>query len=245
MNLKLLDSTKEIKLYSPENYNIILNKLLSKLKPYLKYEEKLPDIFLSNNSLRNLDIDNRYIIDEEKVFSYNQYDGLKLSLFLKNNGGYKTESMGTYSYLKIDDEEKEIINLKQFSNFNEILNKLIYLSKAGNNLSSLLYKNIKNPLNSISNDITNSILSLKNDINYKDLQDIFDSSKKIKILPFSIIEEFNSLNNISINIINEIEDIEITQKIKIINKNIYTVFYLFVPPPPCKEIDFFRGGGHN
>ena len=45
MNLKLIDNTKDIKLYSPENYNIILNKLLSKLKPYLKFEDKFTDIF--------------------------------------------------------------------------------------------------------------------------------------------------------------------------------------------------------
>ena len=57
---------------------------------------------------------------------------------------------------------------------------MIYLSKAGNNLSSLLYKNIKKSLNNISIGITNSIISLKKDIIYKDLQNILDSTKNIK-----------------------------------------------------------------
>ena len=219
---KIYDNTNDIKDYSPDNYNIILNKLLSKLKPYLKVEKQFSnDIKSNNNSLRYLNNETKYIINEENLFSYTPYNGIKLSLDLKNNGGYNTESMDTYIYLLIDDLKKELVNIKQFSNFNRILNKLIILYKAGNNLSSKLYQNLKINLNNISQDITNSIIYLKNNIAYKDLTEIMDSTHKINKLPYNTIEKFNDLENELKNLLIDIDNNKYTKKITIINQNIY------------------------
>ena len=221
IKLKIIDKTKNIKFYSPEKYKIILNKLLSKLKPYLKYDKKFSDIIMKNNTKRSLNTKNQYIIEEENLFSYNHNDGIQLNLYLENNGGYNTETLGAYSYLKIDDKVNELVNLKQFSNFNTILKKLSSLSKAVDNLSSKLYNNIKNNLNNMSQTITDSFVSLKNDIIYNDLSDIFDLTQKVQNLPFNIIEEFELLENELNKISNKLEDVYFIKKIEVINENIY------------------------
>ncbi len=222
MKMKIKDNTKNIKIYSHENYKIILNKLLSKLNPYLQSEEKLSDFISKNITKRRLSPENQYIIDEENLFSYNNlYNGINLSLNFKNNGGYNTETMGVYSYLLINDKINELVNRKQFSNFNKIFTKLSKLEKASNNLVLKLYNNISDNLNNITHSITDTIISLKNNIMYKDLSDIFDSKENIKKLPFNTIEEFNLLENKLNEILNEIEEVDFMKNIRIINDNIY------------------------
>ena len=56
--------------------------------------------------------------------------------------------------MQIDDKQIELATLRNFTNITYIIEKLISLSKAGNNLTTILYNRIKDNLNNIT-DIIN------------------------------------------------------------------------------------------
>ena len=85
---KLTDETSKIKSLNPDNYKKILNDFLSKLNPYLKYEEKY-SMKVSNkkklkinranfNTIRKLQNENNntndkeHLVKEEYIFWYQE-----------------------------------------------------------------------------------------------------------------------------------------------------------------------------
>jgi hypothetical protein len=64
--------------------------------------------------------------------------------------------------LKIDNSEIELSNFKEYSNIGEVLNKLIILSKSGNELLLELYNKINECFDNITSLISDKYLNLIN-----------------------------------------------------------------------------------
>ena len=216
---KLIDETSKINSLNPDNYKSILNDLLNKLNPYLKYEENLSlDKLISQYASKKLknkksmsryltQSDKNYLIKEESLFS-KEIRGLKIDLNLKYDSGIDVETMKVFSNLKFDDKDNELVNINQFSDMNKAIKKLIALSKTGNILAYQLYEKIKNNLDNLTQEITIKISNLNSLIVYKDLTEIFDSTlslNTLKVLPMDIIEESNILIRKLNTSLNEIE----------------------------------------
>ena len=209
--LKLVDETSKINNLNPEKYKSILNDLLLKLYPYLKYEENnsVNKMLKQTNSkiiidrlskrylTENDDIYKKYLTKEENLFFKDLY-GTKVSLNLKIDSGINVETMKISSNLKFNEKENVLYNKVQFSNLNKILKKLKNLSNTGNLIALQLYETIKNKLDNLPNEISIQVSNLNSLIIYKDLTEIFDSSlslNNLQILPIDIIEDSNILFN--------------------------------------------------
>ena len=84
--------------------------------------------------------------------------------------------------LEIDDEKNELISIKEFTDMDRTIKKLISLSNAGNNLATSLLNKIKENLNNVT-DIINIIIPKMNTLlAYKELLDIFDSTFSLKFI---------------------------------------------------------------
>ena len=132
--------------------------------------------------------------------------------------------MKIYTNLKFNSENHELVNIAEFTDINKAINKLILLSKAGNQLAKKLYDNIKNKLNDLTNEISIQISYLNSLILYRDLSEIFDSTlylNSLKIVPISILEESNNLTKGLEDISNWIKIGNMNNYTKIINNNIY------------------------
>ena len=218
---KLIDETSKINSLNPDKYKTILNDLLLKLNPYLKYENlfsinnlnqyKTKLLVNEINNVRNLEQDEIIegtFVKEESLFEKDCF-GKKISLNLKIDSGINVESMKALSSLTIGDKDNNLVIQNQITNINEILKKLKSLSKAGNYLALQLYEKLNDNLDNLTKEITIKIGNLNSLIVYKDLTEIFDSSlsfNSLQILPIDIVEETNNLTN-KLNIIfNEIEN---------------------------------------
>ena len=222
---KLTDETSKIKSLNPDNYKKILNDFLSKLNPYLKYEEKY-SMKVSNkkklkinranfNTIRKLQNENNntndkeHLVKEEYIFFREQYTA-EISLKLKIDADINSESMKTFLNLKLGNKNNELVGKFYYSSLNRIIKKLKSLSKTGNYLASLFYEKINESFNKLTKEITIRINNLNSLIVYKDLTAIFDSSLtlgSIKILPYDILENsknlFNKINFIFSEILDE------------------------------------------
>ena len=245
---QLIDKTSQISSLNPDKYKIILNDLLDKLKPYMKYEEQFSmDILINNyinkkyvkkavknNKMENYykikrhltNDDNFYLIKNQSLFN-KEISGIKIDLNLKYDSGINVESMKTFSNLKFDDIEKELDNNIQFTNLNRAIKKLLSLSKAGNYLAYQLYEQLKKDLNNLTQEITIIITNLNSLVIYKDLTEMFDSTlslNSLKILPIDIVEKSNNfIHQLNINL-NEIENSDIDNYTNILNNNINYYF---------------------
>ena len=230
---KLNDISNNTDNLNPEKYKINIEKLFTSLTPYIKLEkyakrenfQKLYDDSKKNINTKNLKRllyeDDKVIINEAKIFSYEHYSGIQIGLFLRNNLGYNTEAMDGGLVLKIDDKKYELLNLKEFTNIDSVIHRLVSIIKAGNNLANKLYEKIKEKTDNITDIIALNISNINNLIVYKDLIEIFDLlSGDIKILPFKIIEESNNFTNKLDKLFNKIVDGNIKTNINILNKNI-------------------------
>ena len=222
--IELIDETNNTNNLSHDNYNKTLNKILPKLIPYMKkkkyttnedfeklYNDSKKEKINTKNLNRKLSPEKTTIINEQQFFSYKFYSGIEFGLYLDNNLGYNSENMHASLNLKINDEMYKLSGLNAFSNINEVLGKILSLSKAGNKLATILYNNIKDNLNNIIDVIQVNITKLNNLILFKDLVEIFDSTlslDSIKILPYNILEESNSLNKKLEGVLNGIENDE-------------------------------------
>ena len=230
---KLIDETSNNSI-NPDKYKIILDDLLVKLKPYLKYEENISmENFLKeyiSKKIKNIKKiprilaknDNSYFIKEQNLF-YQEFFGTKIYLNLKYDSGINTESMKSFLNLIFNEKENEIININQFSDINNAIKSLNCKTKTGNYLAYQLYETLKNSLDTLTQQISQSISNLNNIISYKDLTEIFDSSlslNTIKVLPLNIIEESNNLVTILDITFNEIQDGNINNYLDGLNNNI-------------------------
>ena len=130
--------------------------------------------------------------------------------------------MKAFVKLMIDDSEKEIINLKEFSNIGDVLNQLIILSKSGNELVLELYNKLNDCFENLNSSISDNVTNIINIIVYNDLSEIFDSTLSLENIinfPISIIVESSFLTNKLLNVYNDIDSGGM--KINALNKNIY------------------------
>ena len=232
---KLNDISYKTKNLIPEKYKISLEKLFDKLIPYMKQKkyanrenfQKLYDDSKNKKNSKNIKRllytdDKIKIINKEILFSFTGNYGSQIDLFLINDMGYNSETMKIGLNLVIDDQNYELINIREFTDLDKIIHSLIYLKKAGNNLANRLYIKIKENMDNLTDRIYMNFSNLKNLIVYKDLVEILGSIlTDIKILPFEIIEESNNFNNKLDKLLNRIEDGNIKANINILNKNIY------------------------
>ena len=207
----LIDKTEFVVDLDAKKYNETLNILYTKLKDYLKNYvhfsiENFQELYkiskgIKKNSIRKLfseGLEKPVIVNSEKIFNYSHYSGIEVYIKLQDNAGYNTEAMEASSFLEIDGEKKDLQSVKEYSDIDKAISKLICLSRAGNNLASALYNNIKDRLNNITDLIRIYIPSMNNLVLYRELTDIFDSTfslNNLEIIPFGIVEESNNLIN--------------------------------------------------
>ena len=232
---KLLDKTVQSEL-NPEKYNETLNTLYPKLKDYMKYYEHFnidnfkelykvcKGIAKKKKNKRLLTNGKSPILSGEILFNYLHYGGVQLFISLKDNGGYNTEAMEAFNSIEIDDHIVQLGNLKQLSDIDKVISKLVSLSRAGNNLATILYKRIKENLNNITDIISINIPSINKLVVYKELSEIFDSTislRSLKIVPIQIVEESQYLINKLEQVFNDIENGSLKNHIRVLNDYIY------------------------
>ena len=241
---KLVDKTNETDLDS-QKYNSTLNQLLPQIKPYLKYNElfSINDfeeiLVITKEGVKGLkklrsQRNKRKLYDEEEkpkasientLMNFDGNSGVKVELNLINNAGIGNEFMEANSNLKIENKKKVLASSKRSSfSINDIINSLISLSQAGNNLATQLYKNTNISLENLTEDINDAISYLTSLVKYKDISDIFDATlslDSINKLPYIIIQESTNLRNKLEQLINNIENGGIKKNIKILYNNIY------------------------
>ena len=222
-NTKLIDNSKNEKV-DLISYEEILMKIISKLN--FKYKEEfsnekfkiLYDLskknLTENEKKRNLN-ENENFSAEEELINIKHFGGVKTIIKLKNEINLNSENIKAISNLIIDGTEKEISNLKEFSNVGEILKKLIKLSKSGNEMLIELFDKINENFDNFSLIVDENMKNLNEIINFNDLTEIFG---------FSIENDFFSMLNESFILNEKIEKIfdenEIENKIKILNDEI-------------------------
>ena len=128
---------------------------------------------------RALNEKKRQIINGESLFNFTHFGGVQIILGLKNKLGYNYEAL---NFLLIDEETVELANLKEFSDIDKVISKLVSLSRAGNNLATALYEKIKDHLNNITEIITVNIPNITSLVAYKELLYIFDSTYSLSNL---------------------------------------------------------------
>ena len=235
----LYDKSEEYEKVDKESYEEVLNNIISKLNPYMVYKEEFSDeefkvLYKLSKNLTTLDNENskrnlnenekKTFISDETLLNIQHYAGMKVIYKLRNDIGYNTESMRALSYLLIDDKQKEFSNFKQFTNLTKVINKLIILSKSGNELLLDLYNQINDRFEKITTTVSSNITNLINIVVYNDLSEIFDSTlslENLMNLPISILAESTSLKSKLENLYNNIDAGGMKNNIKILNTNVY------------------------
>ena len=234
---KLIDQTENLPKIDRVLFEEGLNKLLSKMEPYMEYKEEFStenfkQLYKLSKNITDKDENIRSlrsekggpITSEEELFFFEHYGGVKIFLNLFDDIGYNTESMKAFANIKIDDFKKELSTLKEFTNIGDILDKLIILSESGNRLATALFNEIVADFGNITDIVKENITNINNLVIYKDLSELFDSTLSIdslKILPIAIIQESSDLKNKLLNILNQIENGSMKNHINILNENIY------------------------
>ena len=237
----IVDNTEFLNIKDSKRYNETLNILYPNLKNYLKYyvhfsTDDFKELYNITKGIENTNKKNRrryllsdenekpVIIVNEELFNYSHYSGIEISLKLQDNVGYNSEAMEASSFFEIDGEKMNLENLKEFSDIDKAISKLISLSRAGNNLATALYQKINENLNNITEIIRIKIPSMNNLVLYKELTDIFDSTfsfNSLKVIPIDIVEESNNLVKKLDDLYNGINNGSLKNNIRILNNYIY------------------------
>lgn len=232
----LLDKTEFVNNLSPEKYNETLNNLYPNLQQYLKnYVHFSLDNFrelynvskgikTEDVSKRNLVEEKRQIINNEALFNFTHFGGVQITIGLKNNAGYNTQAIQALNLFEIDEETVELANLKEFSDIDKVISRLVSLSRAGNNLATALYEKIKDHLNNITEIITINIPNITSLVAYKELLNIFDSTyslENLKVIPFEIKGQSNDLITRLEKIKTDIENGSLKDNLRVLNNYIY------------------------
>ena len=232
---KLRDITNETELLSSEKYISILNKILPKLKKYMKLKEfmsidDLHEIYKENKGQFNINITARNLLENqeykiydraETLFSLNNYF-INYQINLRNHFG-DSEFLEASNEIDIDENIYKLSSIKHPNTVEPIIKKIIALNKASIHLANNLYYNIKGNLNSINEIIINNITSLNDLIVYQDLAEIIDlvlSNKYFEILPFNIINESNNIKNELELVFSGIRKGNLKNKVDLLNNNI-------------------------
>ena len=229
-NTTLIDVSKDFENVDENSYEIVLNKIISKLNLKFKEEfsnEQFKILYklsknMTENERRNLNEKEKFSAEEELV-NVKHFGGVKTMIKLKNEIKLNLESMKAMSNLIIDETEKEISNLKEFSNVGEVLNSLIILSKSGNEMLLELYKKINECFENFPLFINDNITNLFNIIVFNDLSEIFSFSVENVNFPVSILNESFILNENLEKNYNENEN-EMKKNIENLNLNIKNFF---------------------
>ena len=235
-NLK--DESEKISHVDKATYKEALDSLIKKLNPYFKYYEQFTiesfkELYEAsknitiNNERRNLQQEEKEILYiEQSLFNYTHYTDSKLFINLKNEPGYNSESMKASVNLIINEKEKEILSLKEPTNFAYVKTLFKDLSKVGNDMALELYNKIKSDFEyiniAVSNNITNLIELIMNE-DKKSLSAIFDSisnMEKLKIFPISLLQESTNLKQNLNNALDIIKNGGMKSKLKTMNENI-------------------------
>ena len=234
----LTDKTGYSPELNPEKYNETLNKIYPHLKNYLKTYEQfsrenfcelynvskgLPDI-KEQNRRRRLNQQGSVIEKNINYLKLSHYGGVNIQLSLKNNIGYNTQNMFASNIMSIDDKTDELIKIKEPTDMDRVIKKLISLSKAGNNLATALYNAIKENLNNITQVIDINIPNMSTLLAYKELSDVIDSTfslQNLKVIPYKIIEESDYLKNKFDELYNGIDNGSLKSHTRILNDYIY------------------------
>ena len=233
----LIDVSDKYSFLNPEKYHKILKMFLAKLNPYMKYTEHFSlndfDELLSiskaspkKKGRRYLNNENQDIINEQAIFNYTYNQAIEIQIDLKNNLGYNSEAMEALISGKIDENKKALSNLKIYGgdNITKIINKLITLSNAGNNMVRQLMLSVETNYFDIIQNIKRNISSINNQIVYKNISEVFDPRLYLKyssILPIQLLFDSNYLKDKLEKILVGIKNGNLKQNINILNKNIY------------------------
>ena len=230
----LVDISNNIKLLNPVKFNETLSNFLEKLNPYMKYSEyfsndNFKELYSVSKKLptkekRNLNEEKQTIINEESFFNFTHYGGVQISLLLKNDMGYNSDAMKAILSVKIDNYEQNLANITKDTNIDLILKMLIYLSKAGNKLSTDLRNVIEKNFFEVEQLIGMNISSINKMIAYKDISELFDPRLYLNytsILPLKLLNSSNELLNYFCQLLNDIENGSLKKNINILNTNIY------------------------
>ena len=114
---------------------------------------------------------------------------------MKDNTGIGSENVEALVDLKIVDKNINLVQLKKIG-LDKIINKLILLSKSGNNLATALYKKIYENLNNFFDTISMNITYLNNYLFYKELTSIFDYTLSLDNINGNIKKHLSILNKI-------------------------------------------------
>ena len=229
----LVDVSYKIESFNKTEYKEKLNIILSKINPFMKYNEQfsieqfgeLYDISKGKKRRRLESNDNNEItfIKKQSLFEY-QDSMLLINLELNDDSGLNSETMKIKQDISFGDNTSNIIGKEQTSNLSKILEKLIILSQAGNRLANELLNNLKNYFENITQEISIKISSLNNLVVYKELTEIFDSTlslNSIRILPSNITGELNTIPVKLEEILTQLKNGNIKKDISILNKNVY------------------------
>ena len=237
--IKLIDETYKISSFTSENYQQILNKLLSKLEPYFQIDElfskeNFEEIYIASKQgidklreklkYRRLNTEKKAVVMNNNVLNFNSINGIGINLDFIINSGLNSTYYELYSKLKTENNQKFITTSKKSSlNFNKLINQLTTLYEAGINLITKLFQKTNNSLDIITQEINETMTNLNSLVKYKDFSEIFNStlsSKNLHVLPISIIEEITNLKNKLSQLLNEIENGEIRNNINLLYNNI-------------------------
>ena len=236
------DITEKNNNSTAEIYKGNMEKLLEKLNPFMHYYEQvseeqfieiyklsingeLPKKKKTNRKGRGLDEEKKGYIKEEEIFTYDDLGGTNIFLTLSIDSSLNSDTFKANSYLKFgEDEEDELVNNKYQSILTEIFKKISILSQAGNHLVNILYQNIKNPMQDITQVIKKKIEELNNLVVYENITKIFDTSIQLEDfenLPYQIVGESNILYDKINSLLTELNTPITKKKFEIINKNIF------------------------
>ena len=147
----LIDKSNINEPLNTEKYNETLWKLFSALEPYMQYDEhfsleQFKELYSVSKNVtkpkekRVLSNQNNNVVYSDNLFYFEHYGGVILNIDMKDNTGIGSENVEALVDLKIDNDNKNLIHLKNFTNIDKIISKLILLSKSGNNLATALYE---------------------------------------------------------------------------------------------------------
>ena len=219
----LVDETEKINYLDPYEHKKSLDNLLPYLEPYMKEDIQITDddfediyniiVHKSKNQLNKMNklkkkrrfrnlldlaLSNSDDSREASLFQYRDVQGVDININLVNEPNIKDgDGLKMYSNLNINNENNNLVYLRQESNISMIIDKISVLTKSANHLTTKLYNNVKEKLNNITSDISNKINDLNNLIDYHEISYIFDSTLSLpylKSLNSNVIIEISELS---------------------------------------------------
>ena len=191
-NLK--DHSENITQDDMKNYRTSLEKLLEKMKPYMKEDVQFPrEKFVELYNLiknpsegenseekpttrRRLDSSAAVQYIRQKELLHIDSLGVQADLNLKINPGLNSNAMSSNLIFSFDEFSFEMYKKEQLTDIQTIINQLSSLSKAGNILATQLYDKIIDKLENLPNEISIKLRSLYDLLQYYELLPIFNAT---------------------------------------------------------------------